>query len=105
MTEDEMVGWHHRLNGHKFEQSQGDSEGQRSLAGSMESQRVKTSLRETDQKPFRDQTCNPCTGRRFLTTGPPEESLSFYTFFPMHILQKNKNNYTYCFVMCFFLLW
>ena len=27
-TEDEMVGWHHRLNGHEFEQTQGDSEGQ-----------------------------------------------------------------------------
>ena len=23
MTEDEMVGWHHRLNGHKFEQALG----------------------------------------------------------------------------------
>ena len=32
MTEDEMVGWHHWLNGHEFEQSQGDSGGQRSLA-------------------------------------------------------------------------
>ena len=31
-TEDEMVGWHHRLNGHEFEQVQGDSEGRRSLA-------------------------------------------------------------------------
>ena len=31
MTEDEMVGWHHRLNGHEFEQTLGDSEGQRSL--------------------------------------------------------------------------
>ena len=27
----EMVGWHHRLNGHEFEQTQGDSDGQRSL--------------------------------------------------------------------------
>ena len=27
-----MVGWHHRLNGHKFEQTPGDSEGQGSLA-------------------------------------------------------------------------
>ena len=27
-----MVGWHHRLNGHEFEQTLGDSEGQRSLA-------------------------------------------------------------------------
>ena len=32
MTEAEMVGWHHRLNGHEFEQSLGDGEGQRSLA-------------------------------------------------------------------------
>ena len=31
-TEDEMVGWHHWLNGHEFEQTQGDSEGQGSLA-------------------------------------------------------------------------
>ena len=31
-TEDEMVGWHHRLNGLEFEQIPGDSEGQRSLA-------------------------------------------------------------------------
>ena len=30
-TEDEMVRWHHRLNGHEFEQSLGDSEGQGSL--------------------------------------------------------------------------
>ena len=28
MTEDEMVGWHHRLNGHESEQTPGDSEGQ-----------------------------------------------------------------------------
>ena len=32
MTEDEMVGWHHWLNGHEFEQTPGDSEGQGSLA-------------------------------------------------------------------------
>ena len=30
-TEDEMVGWHYRLNGHEFEQAPGDSEGQGSL--------------------------------------------------------------------------
>ena len=27
-----MIGWHHQLNGHEFEQTQGDSEGQESLA-------------------------------------------------------------------------
>ena len=32
MTENEMIEWHHRLNGHEFEQTSGDSEGQRSLA-------------------------------------------------------------------------
>ena len=31
MTEDEMVGWHHRLNGHEFEQALGGGEGQGSL--------------------------------------------------------------------------
>ena len=31
MTEDEAVGWHDRLNGHEFEQSLGDGEGQGSL--------------------------------------------------------------------------
>ena len=29
--QDEMVGWHHQLNGHGFEQASGDSEGQGSL--------------------------------------------------------------------------
>ena len=32
MTEDETVGWHRRLNGHEFEQTLGDGEGQQSLA-------------------------------------------------------------------------
>ena len=31
MTEDEMVGWHHRLNGHKFEKTPGVGDGQGSL--------------------------------------------------------------------------
>ena len=32
MIDDEMVGRHHRLNGNEFEQTLGDSGGQRSLA-------------------------------------------------------------------------
>ena len=28
----DMVGWHHRLSGHEFEQTLGDSEGRESLA-------------------------------------------------------------------------
>ena len=31
MTEDKMVGWHHQLNGHEFEQTLGKGEGQVSL--------------------------------------------------------------------------
>ena len=32
MTENEMIGWHHWLNGHEFEQTLGNNEGQGSLA-------------------------------------------------------------------------
>ena len=32
MTEDEMVGWHHQLNGHEFEQALGVGDGEGSLA-------------------------------------------------------------------------
>ena len=49
MTEDGMVGWHHGLNGHEFEQTAGDSEGQDSLAccspwGHKESDMTETEL-------------------------------------------------------------
>ena len=32
MTEDEIVGWHHQLNGYEFGQTLGDGEGQGGLA-------------------------------------------------------------------------
>ena len=32
MTEDKMVGWHHQLDGHEFEQARGVGNGQGSLA-------------------------------------------------------------------------
>ena len=32
MTEDKMVGWHHQLNEHEFEQASGTGDGQESLA-------------------------------------------------------------------------
>ena len=42
-TEDEIVGWHHLLSGHEFEQTPGDGEGQESLVcfQSMGLQRVR----------------------------------------------------------------
>ena len=41
MTEDEKLGWHHRLTGHEFEQSLGigDGTGKPGVLQSMESQR------------------------------------------------------------------
>ena len=43
MTEDEMVGWHHQLDGHEFEQDPGVGDGQGSLGvlQPMGSQRVR----------------------------------------------------------------
>ena len=35
MTEDEMVGWHHQLYGHEFEDAPGDDDGKGSLADSL----------------------------------------------------------------------
>ena len=32
MAEDEMVGWHHQLNGHEFEETPGSGDGQGRLA-------------------------------------------------------------------------
>ena len=32
MTEDEMVAWHHQLNGHEFESTPGPGDGQEGLA-------------------------------------------------------------------------
>ena len=45
MTEDEIVGWYHCLNGHEFEQTPGDGEGQGSLV-----------------------SCNPCDCKESDTT-------------------------------------
>ena len=44
MTEDEIVGWHHRLDGHEFEQALGVGDGQGGLGvvlQSLGSQRVR----------------------------------------------------------------
>ena len=37
VTEDEIVGWRHQLNGHESEQTPEDSEGQGSLAAVLQS--------------------------------------------------------------------
>ena len=35
-TEDEMVGWYHQLNGHEFEQTLGDNEGQEAWSAAVD---------------------------------------------------------------------
>ena len=58
-TEDEIVGWHHRLNGHEFEKTLRDSEGQGKpgILQSMGSQRVRHHL-ATEQQQDHMQWCN-----------------------------------------------
>ena len=40
MTEDEMVGWHHLLDGHEFEQAPGDGEGHTQVTEQQQRSRI-----------------------------------------------------------------
>ena len=60
MTEDEMVGWHHQLNGHESEQTLGDGEGQGSL--------VCCRLWGCKELDLTEQLNNRCEQRKYLTT-------------------------------------
>ena len=66
MTEDEMVGWHHRHDGHEFEQAPGDGEGQGSLA-----------------------CCSPCGCKKSYTT----EQLNNKTNIILDIVLQNQRTY------------
>ena len=47
MTEDKMVGWHHRLKGHEFEQAPGDGEDKEAWHASVhEVKKTQTRLRD-----------------------------------------------------------
>ena len=51
MTEDEIVGWHHQLNGQEFEQTPGDREAHRSQGlQSMGLQRLRHDLATKQQQ-------------------------------------------------------
>ena len=67
MTEDEMVGWHHRLNGQEFEQTPGDGEGQRGLA-----------------------CCGPWGPKEQDTTGQPNNRKLIWTQNPSHIIPDTQ---------------
>ena len=51
MTEDQMVGWHHQLNGHEFEQTLGDCEGQ-VKSGMLQSMGSQSLATEEQQHPI-----------------------------------------------------
>ena len=78
-TEEEMVGWHHRLNEHEFEQTLGDSEGQGMVACCSP-----WGCRESDMTEWQNNSSNPCPSHRWrcptitssLRPSPPAFSLS-----------------------------
>ena len=58
IIEDEMVRWHHQLNGHEFEQALGDGEGKGSLMGrSPWDRRVGQDLGTQQQYSFKGLNC------------------------------------------------
>ena len=79
-TEDEMVGWHHQLNGHEFEQTLGDSEGQGSLACCSS-----WGYKESDMNDSDDQfsVCSLLIGSTVMITCDklPNFTNDIYTFF------------------------
>ena len=61
VTEDEMVGWHHQLNGHEFEQILGDSGGQETgMLQSMGSPRVRHDLATEQRQEGKKWYSNSC---------------------------------------------
>ena len=62
MTVDEMVGWHHQLNGHESEQTLGDCEGQGSLACCSPWGRKESNMTEQLNNSYRKPACNEAGG-------------------------------------------
>ena len=63
MTENEVVSWHHRLNGYKSEQTPGDSEGQGSLVCCSHGDAESNMTEWTEQQQYR------------LVSGPVDKSV------------------------------
>ena len=81
VTEDEMVGWHHLLNGREFEKAPGDSKGQRSLACcGPQGHRVRHNLANKQQLcscwPF----CKSGTRQKGTTCRDSKAQLSYLSF-------------------------
>ena len=71
MPEDEMVGWHHRINGHQLGQTPGDSEGLGGLAcySSLGSKELDTTWQLNNKNNWEQ------TEKGYLVVRSPEEEL------------------------------
>ena len=77
-----MVRWHHRFNGHKFEQAPGDSEGERSMVCySPWSQRARHGLAAEHQE-------NICVNYGIILF----TQIQYYSFRYNIILMSNSNS-------------
>ena len=79
MTEDKMVGWHHRINGHEFEQALGDGEGQGSLACCSPWESDTTEQLSNNKTPRRRAKLNFINGNVFEAFLPPPQIIDFFT--------------------------
>ena len=79
MTEDEMVGWHHRLNGHEFEQIPGVGEGQGSLGCCSPWGHKESDM--TERLNSKHNTYITCLLYVFLKQTPKEELKNIYSVY------------------------
>ena len=80
-TEDEMVGWHHRLSEHKFEQTPGDSEGQGSLPSRTQLSDWKTTLQILLALPAAERFC--------LVSWPPNDPMTGFSLLALPHLNRS----------------
>ena len=83
MTQDEMVGWHHQLKGHEFTQTQGDVEGQGSLACCCPWGRKELDMTE--------QLNNSHHGKQVEVSQKIKNAIRSSNSTPGYLLEENKN--------------
>ena len=105
-TENEIVGWHHQLNEHEFEQTPGDGEGQGSLAccspwGSKELDTTERLINNNNKNVgswLPNHAESPALQIRFLTIRPPEvPAMTFYLASPFPLFPSLlRTRQVYC---------
>ena len=87
-----MVGWHHQLNEHEVEQTQGGSEGQGSLVccNPWGSQRVGHALVTEQQQPTFECLLFTVLSTDLIQFNPPKNFKNQILTFPIYIFKKRK---------------